>query len=72
MESNEQKTAAKIHEIAAEAEKAGKTGALCQIGATAAIIFDNHERKHPVGDEMVPCFFVTKIHNGKVIREEFI
>ena len=69
---NEQKTAERVHEIARDMEKSSKQGRILNLGATALIVCENRERVTPMGEELVPRFFVTKIHNGHVVSEQFV
>jgi hypothetical protein len=66
------KTADRAVEICQEAARAGKHFSFCYIGETCLVVVQNPERVFAQGSDLIPCFYVVKIHNGHILSEQFL
>lgn len=66
-------TADRCVEICQEASKHGKQATACYHGQeTAVVTVENPERVMSVGSDLVPSFYVVKIHKGSIVNEQFV
>lgn len=65
-------TADLVQKIRDESRAAGLESQAVFIGETAVIVVQNPCRVTPRGPELVLGFYVAKIHNGKLVSEQFV
>ena len=61
-----------VQRIVDESRTVGKECAVVWIDDTAVVVVQNPARMAPRGPDLVPGFYVAKIHKGQLVSELFI
>jgi hypothetical protein len=61
-----------VRQIVDESRAAGLESKVVSIGDTSVVVVQNPARIVPRGPDLVPIFYVAKIHCGRLITERFV
>lgn len=61
-----------VTQIRQDASMAGYESAHVYIGETAVVVIQNPARVMPRKADLVPGFYVAKIHKGSLVSEQFV